>query len=61
MVYLARYLCTAIGDCPPPGRSQTLRPTINFFDYGTLRATWAKFMLVSCSAFINYLKAKFTS
>jgi len=41
MGYLVRYLYTAIRDCPPQGRSQRLRPTINFFDYGTLRATWA--------------------
>ena len=40
MGYLVRYLYSAIRDCPPQGRSQRLRPTINYFDYGTLRATW---------------------
>ena len=28
--YLVRYLCTAIGDCRPQGRSQRLRPTVRY-------------------------------
>jgi len=37
----ARRLFAPVSHLPPQSRSQRLRPTINFFDYGTLRATWA--------------------
>jgi len=36
----ARRLFAPVSHLPPQSRSQRLRPTINFFDYGTLRATW---------------------